>query len=98
MIRHPRAPPMGAPSCISAGFTMMIVAGFGHHLANHAPRPLRAGCHDPDSELVVRVARKGVLRKHGHRLDAGYSRAMLHYMMDSFGHDRVPYPLLGGVG
>ena len=66
------------------------IAGFRLDLANDAPRPLCAGCHDADAELVMRVPRKGVIRKHRHRLDARDARPMLHHMMRSFGHDRIP--------
>jgi hypothetical protein len=69
------------------------VTSFGLYLANRAPRPLSAERNNSDSELVVRVARKDMLRQHRHGLDARKSRTMLHYMMRPFGHNCLPYPV-----
>src|SRR6266852_4925897 len=70
-----------------AGVHHDYVTSLGLDLTNDAPRPLRTTCHNPDANVVVRVARKGMVGKQGHRLNARYSRSMLHNAMHSPGHD-----------
>jgi hypothetical protein len=62
------------------------VAGRGLDQADGAPRAVGPRGDHPDAELIVRVAREGVIREEGHRLDAGDRRAMLLDPMDPFGH------------
>jgi hypothetical protein len=63
------------------------VASLGFDLTDYAPRPLRAGRHDPDAKLIMRMARKGMVGKQGHRLDARNSRSMLLHAMHPIDHD-----------
>ena len=63
------------------------VASLGFDLTDYAPRPLRAGRHDPDAKLIMGMARKGVVGKQGHRLDARNSRSMLLHAMHPIDHD-----------
>ena len=67
------------------------VASLGFDLTDYAPRPLRAGRHDPDAKLIMGMARKGVLGKQGHRLDApALCRSMLLHAMHPTSTTIVP--------
>jgi hypothetical protein len=66
------------------------IAGLGLDLPDHAPRALRAGCHDPDAKLVMRVAWEGVVRKQGQSLDPRDGGFVLHDAMCSGDHYCLP--------
>jgi hypothetical protein len=66
------------------------VTSFRFDLTDHAPRSLRARCHDSDAILIMRVARKGVVGIQRHRLNSGNAGSMVLYAMHPIDHD---YPL-----
>jgi len=64
-----------------AGIDHDRIARLRFDLADTAPGTMRAVRHDPDAELIMRMARKGAIRGERHCFDARNGRPMLLHAM-----------------